>query len=39
MGVDLRLIDLQKDIAGMDTRVYYIKDKRHSNIAFLEKKD
>ena len=39
MGVDLRLIDLQKEIAGMDTEGYKIRDKRDSNIAFLEKNE
>ena len=39
MGVDLRLIDLKKDIAGMYTESYQIKEKRDSNIAFLEKID
>ena len=39
MGVDLRLIDLQKEIAGIDTEDYKIRDKSDSNIAFLEKKE
>lgn len=38
MGVDLRLIDLQKEIAGIDTEDYKIRDKIDSNIAYLEKK-
>jgi hypothetical protein len=37
MGVDLRLIDLQKEIAGIDTVDYKIRDKIDSNIAYLEK--
>ena len=39
MGVDLRLIDLQKNIIGIDTGDYHIKDKGDSNIAFLEKRE
>ena len=39
MGVDLRLIDLQKQIYGLDTGKYKIKDEFDSNIAFLEKKE
>ena len=39
MGVDLRLIDLQKQIYGWDIGKYKIKDKFDSNIAFLEKKE
>ena len=39
IGVDLRLIDLQKEIAGIDTEDYKIRDKSDSNIAFLEKKE
>ena len=39
MGVDLRLIDLQKEIKGMDTEDYKIRDKSDSNIAFLEKRE
>ena len=39
MGVDLRLIDLQKEIYGWGTGEYKIKDEYDSNIAFLEKKD
>jgi len=39
MGVDLRLIDLQKEIAGIDTEDYKIRDKIDSNIAFLEKRE
>ena len=38
MGVDLRLIDLQKQIYGWETGEYKIKDEFNSNIAFLEKK-
>jgi hypothetical protein len=37
MGVDLRLIDLQKEINGIDTEDYKIRDKIDSNIAYLEK--
>jgi len=39
MGVDLRLIDLQREIAGIDTDDYKIRDKIDSNIAFLEKRE
>ena len=39
MGVDLRLIDLQKEMPGWDTQNYKIKDEFDSNIAFLEKKE
>ena len=39
MGVDLRIIDLQKKIPGMITSEYQIKDEPDSNIAFLEKKE
>ena len=38
MGVDLRLIDLQKQIYGWETGEYKIKDEFNSNIAFLERK-
>ena len=38
MGVDLRLIDLQKEIYGWDKETYKIKDKYNSNIAYLEKR-
>ena len=38
MGVDLRIIDLQKKIPWLDTSQYKIKDKHDSNIAYLEKK-
>ena len=37
MGVDLRLIELQKEISGIDTEDYKIRDKIDSNIAYLEK--
>ena len=37
IGVDLRLIDLQKEIYGLESGEYKIKDKFDSNIAFLEK--
>jgi len=39
MGVDLRIIDLQKKIPGLITSEYRIKDKHDSNIAYLEKKE
>ena len=39
MGVDLRIIDLQKKIPGMNTSDYKIKDEHDSNIAYLEKKE
>ena len=38
MGVDLRLIGLQKEIYGWDEETYEIKDKYNSNIAYLEKR-
>ena len=37
MGVDLRLIELQKEIPGYETGKYKIKDEINSNIAYLEK--
>jgi len=37
IGVDLRLIDLQNELSGFDTREYKIKDDSDSNIAFIEK--
>ena len=39
MGVDLRLIDLQNEIYGLDSEKYKIKDKHDTNIAYLEKKE
>ena len=39
IGVDLRLIDLQKEIYGMQDGNYRIKDDGNANIGFLEKKD
>lgn len=39
MGVDLRLIDLQKEIYGWDSERHKIKDKFDSNIAYIEKKE
>lgn len=39
MGVDLRLIDLQKTIYGWDSQKHKIKEKFDSNIAYIEKKD
>lgn len=38
MGVDLRLIDLHKEIYGWDSEKHRIKDRFDSNIAFIEKK-
>ena len=37
MGVDLRLIDLQNELSGFDSREYKIKDESDANIAFIEK--
>ena len=37
IGVDLRLIDLQNQLQGMDSSEYKIKDDHSSNIAFIEK--
>jgi len=37
IGVDLRLIDLQNQIKGLDSEQYKIKDDRSSNIAFIER--
>ena len=39
MGVDLRLIDLQKEIYGWDSEKHKISDKFDSNIAYIEKKE
>ena len=38
MGVDLRIIDLQKKMPGVVNSEYQIKDEYDSNIAYLEKK-
>lgn len=37
MGVDLRLVELQNEFSGLDTRGFKIKDSGSSNIAFVEK--
>ncbi len=37
IGVDLRLIELQNQIKGLDGEQYKIKDNRSSNIAFIER--
>jgi predicted metal-dependent hydrolase len=37
IGVDLRLIDLQNQLKGIDSSEYKIKDNHSSNIAFIEK--
>ena len=37
MGVDLRLIELQNEIKGLDSREYKIKEDGNSNIAYIEK--
>ena len=39
MGVDLRLVELQDELYGVDTGKYKIKDDSNSNIAYVEKKD
>jgi len=39
MGVDLRLIDLQNEIYGLDDGKYKIKDEYDSNIGYLEKEE
>lgn len=39
MGVDLRLVELQDELYGVDTGKYKIKDDSNSNIAFVEKID
>ena len=39
MGVDLRLIDLQNEIYGLDDGKYKIKDEYNSNIGYLEKEE
>ena len=37
MGVDLRLVELQNELAGVDTGQFKIKDSGSSNIAFIKK--
>ena len=37
IGVDLRLIDLQNQLKGLDSDQYKIKDDQGSNIAFIER--
>jgi hypothetical protein len=37
MGVDLRLMELQKDFSGIEIKDFKIKDSSNSNIAFVEK--
>ena len=39
MGVDLRLIDLQNEIYGLDDGKYKIKDEYDSNIGYLAKEE
>jgi len=39
IGVDLRLVELQRDFSGLDTHSFKIKDAGNSNIAFVEKID
>ena len=39
IGVDLRLVELQNEFSGVDTRGFKIKDSGSSNIAFVEKID
>ena len=39
IGVDLRLVELQNEFSGLDTRSFKIKDSGSSNIAFVEKID
>ena len=39
MGVDLRLVELQDELYGVDTGKYKIKDDSNSNIAYVEKID
>jgi len=39
MGVDLRLVELQNELAGVDTGQFKIKDSGSSNIAFIKKTD
>lgn len=37
MGVDLRLIELQRELSGFETKSYKIKESSGSNIAFVER--
>jgi hypothetical protein len=37
MGVDLRLIELQKELCGLEIKSYKIRESSGSNIAFVEK--
>ncbi len=37
MGVDLRLVELQNEFSGLDTKRFKIKESGSSNIAFVEK--
>ena len=39
MGVDLRLVELQDELYGVNTGKYKIKDDSNSNIAYIEKVD
>ena len=39
IGVDLRLIELQDELYGIDSKKYKIKDAGSSNIAFVEKEE
>ena len=39
MGVDLRLIDLQNELRGMNSGEYHLKEDYNSNIAFIHKKE
>lgn len=39
MGVDLRLIELQHELKGMNSGEYHLKDDHNSNIAFIHKKE
>lgn len=39
IGVDLRLVDLKKELHGFSKDEYKIKDEKNSNIAFLKKID
>jgi len=39
MGVDLRLVELQDELYGVNTGKYKIKDDSNSNIAYIEKID
>lgn len=39
MGVDLRLIELQNEVYGIDSSKYTIKEDSSSNIAYVKKED